>query len=167
MPGRKAFSAEKPSSPLLWAIGSVLLLLVICWQVLSLFGPAMSRHVPGVFALRQAVCGTIPCPGPGSEKANPFSIDNFALKLQSLDRYEISFVLENNGTEPQALPQLVVTFADDKGLITTRRIMKPGEYAGRTAESGIPATGSLPVRFTFGLAGDRPSSCEVKALPGV
>lgn len=165
-PRLRTFESRKPGSPLAWGLASLVLLLVISWQILSLFGPAMSRHVPGILALRQAACGTLPCPGPGSDQANPFSIDGFQLKLQSLDRYEIDFTLENNGTEAESLPQVSVTFNDEKGIVLLRRILKPGEYAGRSAQDEIPANGALPVRFTFGLAGDRPASCEVKALPG-
>lgn len=166
LPLAKSSSGGKSSHGFLWLCGSLVLLLVLAWQILSLFGPALSRHVPGLLAIRQAVCGAIPCPGPGSQSANPFSIDGFELKLQSLDRYEIAFTLENNGTAARKLPLLEVVFTDSKGLIAARRVLKPGEYAGRPPQTEIAAGGSMPVRFTFGLAGERPASCEVKALPG-
>ncbi|MCG5031294.1 DUF3426 domain-containing protein [Mesosutterella sp. OilRF-GAM-744-9] len=147
-----------------WAAGSAVLLLVLAWQLLSLFGPALSRHVPGLLSLRQSVCTALPCPGPGSDKANPYAIEDFALRPQSYDRYEISFTLVNNGAGNERLPVIEVSFSDDKGLITTRRYLKPSEYAGQNAQGSIAGAGSVPVRFSFSLAGDRPVSCQVKAL---
>ena len=141
-----------------------MLLLVLAWQLLSLFGPALSRHVPGLLSLRQSVCTALPCPGPGSDKANPYAIEDFALRPQSYDRYEISFTLVNNGAGNERLPVIEVSFSDDKGLITTRRYLKPSEYAGQNAQGSIAGAGSVPVRFSFSLAGDRPVSCQVKAL---
>ena len=161
--GAKPAAVRRKSA--FWPIGCVVLLLVLAWQLLSIFGPALGRHAAPVFALRQAVCGTIPCPGPGSEGANPYAVEDFVLEPKAVDSYEIRLSLVNSATRDLELPLLEVTFADQKGIIGIRRVMKPEEYAGQKGKEKIPAAGSLPVRFTFTLTGGRPASCTVRAVP--
>ena len=141
------------------------LILVILWQLLSLFGPVLGRYVPAVLSARQAVCGVIPCPGPGSEGVNPFAVENFALTPITMDSYEIHLTLANNGAESLPLPVLEVTFTDDRGLIAIRRLVKPEEYAGQGSGTRLGAAKTLPVRFAFTLSGSHPASCTVRAVP--
>ena len=154
-----------PSHSALWLVGVLLLLPVLAWQLLSVFGPALSPDIGFIAKMRQSVCSRIPCPGPGARGANPFAVDDFALKPSALDRYEISLALVNNGTASALLPLLEITFTDAKGLVTVRKILKPAQYAGVKKDTPLKASERLPVRITFTLAGERPASCTVKALP--
>ena len=158
-------TAVKRGNRLFWPIGVAVLILVILWQLLSLFGPVLGRYVPAVLSARQAVCGVIPCPGPGSEGVNPFAVENFALTPITMDSYEIHLTLANNGAESLPLPVLEVTFTDDRGLIAIRRLVKPEEYAGQGSGTRLGAAKTLPVRFAFTLSGSQPASCTVRAVP--
>ena len=164
---RTNFSVPHPSSSsgALWFVGVLLLLPVFAWQLLSVFGPALSPNIGFVAKMRQSVCSRIPCPGPGSRGANPFAVDDFALKPSALDRYEISLSVVNNGTVPAMLPQLEITFTDAKDLVTVRKILSPSQYAGPRRDQPLKASERIPVRLTFSLAGERPASCTVRALP--
>ncbi len=161
-------AASGPSSEhsLLWAAGALLLLAVLFWQIISLFGLSAGRYSPPVMALRNAICSKVPCPGPAWKNTSSFLIDDIAISPTSFDRYEIGFTLMNSAAESLPLPSVEVTFTDEKGLILIRKILASDAYSREAAGRTLKASEPLPVRFAFSLSGGvKPASCTVRALP--
>ncbi|WP_078033802.1 DUF3426 domain-containing protein [Massilia sp. KIM] len=145
------------------AVGSVLLLLALAFQVAISFRDTLAARYPGLKPALVSACGLVGC-----SVELPANIDQLVIETGELttlggNAYTLSTLLRNEATLVQAWPsiELTLTDADDKPLV--RRVFGPRDYLrdGARQAAGFKARAEQPVKLHFRLEGLEPSGYHI------
>jgi hypothetical protein len=141
----------------LWAGGSVLLLLVLLAQAAIVFRNDLAVRAPALRPALAAACSLLHCRVELPARIDNLTIETGELQTLAPDTYMLTTLLHNQGGTAQAWPdiELALTDANDKPLV--RRVFAPADYLPKDAGAGFAARGEQPVKLYFQLDQLKPS----------
>jgi predicted Zn finger-like uncharacterized protein len=136
---------------LAWTFGAVLLALVLALEVTYALRGTLAQRYPAVRPWLESACAHAGC-------TVPWPRDERLLKLEDSELLEIpgrpqeialGARIRNLAPFAQAYPHIELTLTDVTGQATSRRVLRPPEYAGRTLEPGdvLAAGGELAIQL--------------------
>lgn len=113
-----------------WAIGALLLLLVLIAQAAYFFRIELAARLPGLKPALVGYCGLLQCSVPLPQKPELMSIESSGLEADpaSENHITLSALLRNHASYTQAFPNLELTLNDSQDKPLARRTFRPSEY---------------------------------------
>lgn len=128
-----------------WALGTVLMLVVLGLQIAYVFRAQLARSYPQLRPALEAACAQAGC-------KVPWVNEEAALKLEDSEMLEVpgkpgqialQARIRNLSTSAQEYPHIELTLTDTTGQPAVRRVLRPEEYLGATPQSEtVMAAGS-------------------------
>ena len=121
-------AARKRTWP--WAIGSLLLLVVLLAQAAYYFRIDLAAQLPGLKPALQSYCQLLNCSIPLPRKADLVSIESSDMEASpsTANTITLSAILRNRAPYAQAYPNLELTLTDAQDKTVARRFIRPSEY---------------------------------------
>jgi hypothetical protein len=152
-----------------WAVGWVLLLLLLAGQALIFYGYDFARQTPTLRPIIETLCTPLPC-----RKLPPIDMRHMDLvetQVAPHPRYDkalrIKATLVNRADTVQPYPLLEVSLIDSQGQLVARRAYRPREYLSRpeAIQKGLPPQVAVNVQLDITSPGAQASGYEVLLLP--
>ena len=144
-----------------WAVGSLLLLLVLLGQAAYFFRIEIAASQPGLKPLLVSYCKLLGCEVPLPRKAELMSIDASDIEADPAQQNVIVLhaLLRNHAPYTQAYPQLELTLTDAQEKPLARRAFRVAEYLDKTMDEaqGLAAGRELAIRLSIDTADLAPS----------
>jgi len=165
---KKARRRERLGPVVRWTlrIGTVVLAATLAGQAAYVFRNPIAAALPQARPVLEQACAHLGC-----RVGLPMQIDAItpieASELQAIndakDVLQLSVVLRNRSSLPQAWPHVELTLRDADRKPLVRRVFAPREYlhAAQSAERGIPARSEQQIRIVLGTTETRASDYEV------
>lgn len=153
--------APPPRRRVAWALGAVLVFLVLAAQAVHYFRTEIAVLIPETRPYLAAACATLKCDLKLPRRPKLMAIESS--DLQADGRREnvivLNAVLRNQAQFAQEYPALELTLTDERDEAVARRVLMPADYlAGHSAEQlarGIGAGTDAPLRIYFDTGGLR------------
>lgn len=152
-----------------WAVGSVLLLLLLAGQVLIFYGYEAARHMPELRSSVDILCDRLPC------RRLPLidmrRMDLVETRVAPHPRYDkalrVKATLVNRAEVVQPYPLLEVSLIDSQGQLVARRTYPPREYLSKPeiVQEGMPPQLAINVQLDITSPNVQASGYEVQLLP--
>ena len=160
--GRRRQRSGKTVNVLLGA-GSLLLLLAMLAQGLSMFRTQLAAQMPALKPTLVAMCARLGCRVELPAQIEYVGIDQGELQTLSKTTYSYATVMHNQSGAAQAWPalELILNDANDKPVL--RRVFTAAEYLGApmTPDQGLAAHSEHAVKLYFELAGVKASGYHI------
>lgn len=119
---------EKRSWP--WAIGCLLLLIILLAQAAYFFRVELAARLPGLKPTLMSYCKLLKCSIPLPQKADQISIESSDMEADpsQADIIILNAILRNRAPYAQAYPSLELTLTDTQDKALARRTIRPAEY---------------------------------------
>ena len=152
-----------------WALGCVLLILLLAGQVLIFYGYDFARQTPTLRPMVETLCAPLPC-----RKLPPIDMRHMDLvetQVAPHPRYDkalrIKATLVNRADTVQPYPLLEVSLIDSQGQLVARRAYQPREYLSKpeAIQNGLPPQVAVSVQLDITSPGVQASGYEVLLLP--
>lgn len=130
----------------LWRIAALLASLAIAAQIAYRFRAEIAGLAPQTRAALAAMCRTLRCDLPLPRRPELMSIDSSELQADSRREGLIALnaVIRNRARFAQDYPALELTLTDDNDRPVLRRVLKPREYLGPSADESAMREGIAP-----------------------
>jgi predicted Zn finger-like uncharacterized protein len=139
------FAATRaPNRLWLWAIATLLALLILLGQAAYVFRTELAAHLPAVKPVLLSYCRLLKCSVPLPQDADLMSIESSNLEVEDLahdNRIALNALLRNRASYAQAYPYLELTLNDSMDQPLARRIFHPADYLPKNASAQL---GLLP-----------------------
>lgn len=114
----------------LWALATLLLLLLLLAQTIYLFRIELAARLPVLKPALLGYCRILKCSLPLPQKASMMSIESSELRDDPAHRNQIMLIalLRNRAPYTQAFPDLELTLTDSQDHALARRIVSPRDY---------------------------------------
>lgn len=136
-----------------WAVGSLVLLIVLLAQAAYFFRVELAASHPGLKPVLTAYCGLLQCTVPLPQKADLMSIESSNLEADPAQPGIITLdaLLRNHAPYVQAYPNLELTLTDAQDQPLARRTFRPAEYlkSGENEKQGVAADRELGVSLNL------------------
>lgn len=152
-----------------WAVGSVLLFLLLAGQVLIFYGYQAARHMPELRSSVDILCDRLPC------RRLPLidmrRMDLVETRVAPHPRYDkalrVKATLVNRAEVVQPYPLLEVSLIDSQGQLVARRTYPPREYLSKPdmVQQGMPPQLAINVQLDITSPNVQASGYEVLLLP--
>ncbi len=144
-----------------WAIGSLLLLIVLLVQAAYSFRVELAANLPGLKPALTAYCELLHCTVPLPQKADLVSIESSDLEADPAQPNVIilNALLHNRAPYAQTYPNLELTLTDTQDKSLARRTFRPAEYLkqGEDEKQGLAANRELSVKLNLDTTDLKPS----------
>ena len=144
-----------------WAVGCLLLLIVLLAQAVYFFRVELATNLPGLKPAINAYCGLLQCAIPLPQKADLASIESSDLEADPAQPNVITLnaLLHNRAPYAQAYPNLELTLTDAQDKALARRTFRPVEYLkpGEDEKQGMAANRELSVKLNIDTNDLKPS----------
>lgn len=114
-----------------WAIGSLLLLILLLAQIAYFFRVELAARLPGLKPVLVSYCGLLHCTVALPQKADQMSIESSDLEVTDPAQPNViifNATLRNRAPYAQAYPHLELTLTDAQEKPLARRTFRPSEY---------------------------------------
>lgn len=144
-----------------WAVGCLLLLIMLLAQAAYFFRVELAANLPGLKPALTAYCGLLQCTVPLPQKADLVSIESSDLEADPAQSNVIilNALLHNRALYAQAYPNLELTLTDTQDKALARRTFRPAEYLkpGEDEKQGLAANRELSVKLNLDTTDLKPS----------
>jgi len=151
----------KPTPRWPWAVGCLLLLIVLLAQAAYFFRTELAAKLPGLKPVLTSYCGLLQCTVPLPQKADLVSIESSDLEADPAHANVIilNALLRNHAPYAQAYPNLELTLTDTQDKALARRTFHPVEYLkqGEDEKPGLAANRELSVKLNLDTTDLKPS----------
>jgi len=149
-PKPKASTPKKPRKwP--WAIGSLLLIVLIVAQGFYFLRVDIAAQLPGLKPALTSYCELLGCTIPLPEKTDLMSIESSDLAAVPMQPnvVTLSALLHNHATYTQAYPSLELSLTDTQDKVLVRRVFTPTEYlpSGDDSKLGLGANREINIQL--------------------
>ena len=138
-----------------WAIGCLLLLIVLLAQATYFFRVELAASLPGIKPTLTTYCGLLQCTVPLPQKADLMSIESSDLEADPAQANIITLnaLLHNRAAYTQTYPDLELTLTDAQDKALARRTFRPAEYLkqGEDEKQGLAANRELSVKLNLDI----------------
>ncbi|MBI5436594.1 MAG: zinc-ribbon domain-containing protein [Nitrosomonadales bacterium] len=152
-------AGKKSSWP--WAVGCLLLLIMLLAQAAYFFRVELAANLPGLKPALTSYCGLLQCTVPLPQKADLVSIESSDLEADPAQSNFIilNALLHNRAPYAQAYPNLELTLTDTQDKALARRTFLPAEYLkpGEDEKQGLAANRELSVKLNLDTTDLKPS----------
>ncbi|MEO6928352.1 MAG: DUF3426 domain-containing protein [Casimicrobiaceae bacterium] len=143
--------AQKPRHAWLYAIASVLLVLLLAVQLLYHFRDAIAAHWPATRPVLAGMCATLGCSVRPLRDVGALSIDASDLQVDPAHKglLILTATVRNRAAYALAYPHLELTLTDGQDQMVVRRAFPPAEYLGGTVDvrSGLAGNGEAVLKL--------------------
>ncbi len=143
-PAKKA-----PRKP--WAIGCLLLFIVLLAQAAYFFRVELAANLPGLKPLLISYCELLHCTVPLPQKTDLMSIESSDLEADPTQTNVIflNAILRNRAPYAQAYPNLELALTDTQDKVLARRTFRPAEYLkpGEDEKQGLAANREFSLKL--------------------
>lgn len=144
-----------------WAIGCLLLLIILLAQAAYFFRVELAANLPGLKPELTAYCGLLQCTIPLPQKADLVSIESSDLEADPAQANAITLnaILRNRAPYAQTYPNLELTLTDTQDKALARRTFRPVEYLkpGEDEKQGLATNRELSVKLNLDTTDLKPS----------
>ena len=144
-----------------WAVGCLLLLIVLLAQATYFFSIELAANLPGIRPALTTYCGLLQCAVSLPQKADLMSIEASDLEAEPAQPNVIvlNALLHNRAPYAQAYPNLELTLTDAQDKALARRTFRPAEYLkpGEDEKQGLAANRELSVKLNLDTTDLKPS----------
>lgn len=144
---------ERPRRSAPWALGSVLLFLILAGQAAYQFRTGLATALPGTRPFLESFCAYFSCTVALPQRAEYLNIESSDLKAdpQRAEVILLSATLRNNAPFAQGFPAIELTLTDTQDQPAARRVFLPADYLGKKANagSGIAPSGAVDIRMAL------------------
>lgn len=144
-----------------WAIGSLLLLIVLLAQAAYFFRVELAARLPGLKPALAAYCGLLQCSIPLPQQADLMSIESSEMEADPSRASVITLnaTLRNRAPYAQAFPDLELTLTDMQDKALVRRTFRPAEYLqhGEDEKQGLAPNRETGVKLHLDTADLKPA----------
>ena len=160
--GRRRQSSGKKVR-ILMAGASLLLLLALLGQGLSVLRNPLAAHMPSLKPALLALCASLGCRVEMPAQIDYVTIDQGELQTLSENTFSYATVLHNQGSTLQAWPDIELILNDGSDRPVLRRVFTPSEFLGPPSlpEQGLAAHSEQAVKLYFELAGVKASGYHI------
>jgi predicted Zn finger-like uncharacterized protein len=141
MPGSARIpAAPRRTKPWIWAVASVLLLIVLLAQISFFLRDALVSRMPQTRPAFEQACAVLGCTLSLPQNLALLQIVGSDLQTEASGRLKLVLTLGNRASHVQAWPVLVLTLTDQRNRPLARRSFAPSEYLGdpQRIADGIP-----------------------------
>ncbi|MBI2313604.1 MAG: DUF3426 domain-containing protein [Betaproteobacteria bacterium] len=146
---------ERPPRNRPWALGSLLLLLLLAGQAAYQLRTELATVLPGTRPYLEILCEYVSCTVALPQRVEYLNIESSDLKADPGRPGVIllSATLRNNAPFPQGFPALELTLTDTQDQPVARRVFLPADYLGRNTGTGagIAPNRALDIRLALGI----------------
>jgi predicted Zn finger-like uncharacterized protein len=157
-PARKP-ARNKPAWP--WAVGSLLLAVVLLAQAAYYFRIELAARLPALKPVLLSYCALLGCSVPLPGKAELVSIESSDMEADAAQPGAITLnaSLRNRAPYAQAYPSLELTLTDTQDKVVARRSFRPSEYLkpGEDEPAGLPPGREASIKLHLDVADLRPT----------
>jgi predicted Zn finger-like uncharacterized protein len=136
-----------------WAIGSLLLLIVLLAQAAYFFRVELGANLPGLKPALISYCDLLRCTVPLPQKADLMSIESSELEADPAQAGVIALnaLLRNQAPYAQAYPNLELSLTDAQEKVLARRTFLPPDYLkpDTDEQQGLAANRELAVTLNL------------------
>lgn len=144
-----------------WAVGCLLLLIILLAQAVYFFRAELAANMPGFKPLLASYCELLQCTVPLLQKADLVSIESSDLEADPAQSNVIilNALLHNRAPYAQAYPHLELTLTDTQDKALARRTFRPAEYLkpADDEKQGLAANRELSVKLNLDTTDLKPS----------
>ncbi len=144
-----------------WAVGCLLLLIVLLAQAAYFFRVELAANLPGIKTALTSYCRLLQCTVPLPQKADLMSIEFSDLEADPALASVITLnaLLRNRAPYTQTYPNLELTLTDMQDKALARRTFRPAEYLkpGEDEKQGLAANRELSVKLNLDTTDLKPS----------
>lgn len=147
---------KKKGHPVLWLIGCLILIVVLCLQGIYFYSKDIVETAPDLEEPVEAVCDMLSCPVEQAEAPVTKPAFNITDTKRSADKEKantviLSAVLTNTSKEQQPLPTQAIELTDKDGKVLARRPVTPQDYDAPDdlIAKGLAPSQSTPVSIHF------------------
>jgi predicted Zn finger-like uncharacterized protein len=136
---------------------SLLLALLLGWQVLFTYRDVAAARWPLARAVLQPACALLGCSIEAARQIDGLSVESSGLlRVEKSDIYKLSVALRNRASIELALPALELSLTDPQGELIARRVLRTAELGavGNTLAAGK----ELALQATLQAGGTLPSA---------
>jgi len=156
--------AAKPASPQrtwLWALGSLLLLLVLLLQTTYFLRVEIAAHLPSIKPVMTQICIRLNCTLPLPQKIDLLSIESSQLEADTAQASIITLhaLLRSRAPYAMSYPNIELTLTDTQDNALTRRNFSPAEYMahGEDEKRGFPANRESTIKLHLNTTDLKPA----------
>lgn len=160
----RGFLGEEPAAPKRrwpWAVGSLLLVLLLCAQALYFFRVEIAARLPGLKPMLVSYCGVLGCSVPLPQSTTLLSIESSELEADPTNANLITLValLRNRGDHVLAFPGLELALNDTQDKALARRTFTPADYLpeGETEAAGLRPNREIVIKLKLDTTDLRPT----------
>ncbi len=155
--------------PLLWGVGSLLLLLALLLQGAAYYHRQVEERFPQLAPLTGGLCRFLPCsdPVPRPEEQVVVVARDVRSHPRFADTLLVNATLENRGGTKVPFPLLELDIYDTAGRLIAARRFRPAEYLapGMQVEAGMPPGVPVHILLEVAGAGEQAVSFQFRFLP--
>ncbi len=144
-----------------WAVGCMLLLVVLLAQAAYFFRVELATNMPALKPVLTSYCGLLQCTIPLPQKADLVSIESSDLEADPAQSNVITLnaLLHNRAPYAQAYPNLELTLTDTQDKALARHTFRPAEYLKQDEDEkqGLAANRELSVKLNLDTTDLKPS----------
>lgn len=144
-----------------WAIGCLLLVMLMSAQAVYFFRIELAARLPGLKPALTSYCMLLKCSIPLPSKIDLISIESSDLEADPANAAFITLhaILRNNAPYAQTYPDLELTFTDTQDKVVARRTFKPGDYLkpGDDEKQGMASRRESSIRLRLDTADLKPT----------
>lgn len=144
-----------------WAVGSLLLLIVLLAQATYFFRVELAARLPGLKPVLTSYCKLLQCSIPLPQKADSISIESSDMEADPSQGSAITLntILRNRAPYAQAYPSLELALTDMQDNVLARRSFRPAEYLkpDEDESAGLPPGREVRIKLHLDTTDLRPA----------
>jgi predicted Zn finger-like uncharacterized protein len=152
-----------------WAVGGVLLILLLAGQTLIFYGHDFARQTPILRPTIETLCASLPCRKlPRIDMRHMDLVETRVAPHPRFDKaLRVKATLVNRADTVQPYPLLEVSLIDSQGQLVARRAYSPREYLSKpeAIQQGLPPQVAVNIQLDITSPGTQASGYEVQLLP--
>ncbi|MBI4937636.1 MAG: DUF3426 domain-containing protein [Nitrosomonadales bacterium] len=144
-----------------WAVGSLLLLIVLLAQAAYFFRVELAARLPGFKPVLISYCKLLQCSIPLPQQADSISIESSDMEADPSQGSAITLnaILRNRAPYAQAHPSLELALTDMQDKVLARRTFRPAEYLkpDEDESAGLPPGREVRIKLHLDTTDLRPA----------
>lgn len=120
---------------LLWGLGSLLAIILLCGQLVYIYRNDIATNVPSMRSTLESICSKLGCEVSLSRHLDRISIEGAALEQSGATQAEgqpteqlLRFTLRNRYEKNQPWPHLMIELSDPSSTVVVRKMVAPYQY---------------------------------------
>ena len=153
--------ASTPRRSWLWALGSILVVILLLLQTAYFLRVEIAARLPGIKPAMISICAQLDCTIPLPQKIDLLSIESSELEADPVQANIITLhaLLRSRAPYALAYPNIELTLTDTQDNALARRNFSPADYlpAGEDENRGFPANRETSIKLHLNTTDLKPA----------